>query len=78
MEHILTHVLIEFYEFKKMAVFWVVLCSLIEVYLHFRGACCFCHQGSVSTPIMEAARTSEMLVNLSDFTVQLPGRLTVN
>jgi hypothetical protein len=29
----------------KMAVFWVVApCSLVEVYRHFRGACCFHHQ----------------------------------
>jgi hypothetical protein len=30
----------------KMAVFWVVApCSLVEVYSHFRGACCPHHQG---------------------------------
>jgi hypothetical protein len=30
----------------RMAVFWVVaLCSLVEVYHSFRGACCFHHQG---------------------------------
>jgi hypothetical protein len=28
-----------------MAVFWIVLCSLTEVYRHFRGACCLHHQG---------------------------------
>jgi hypothetical protein len=29
----------------KMAVFWVVtLCSLVEVYRHFRGAYCLHHQ----------------------------------
>jgi hypothetical protein len=31
----------------KMAVFWVaVLCSLVEVYLHFRCTCCLHHQGN--------------------------------
>jgi hypothetical protein len=30
-----------------MAVFWVVApCSLVEVYRHFRGACCLHHQGN--------------------------------
>jgi hypothetical protein len=30
----------------KMAVFWVVApCGLVEVYQHFRGACCLHHQG---------------------------------
>jgi hypothetical protein len=39
----------------KMAVFWVVAqCSLVEVYQHFRV---------LATLIMEAARTSEMLIN---------------
>jgi hypothetical protein len=29
-----------------MAVFWVVVpCSLVEVNQHFRGTCCFHHQG---------------------------------
>jgi hypothetical protein len=43
----------------KMAVFWVVVpCSLVEVYQHFRGACCLHHQGD------EAESTSETtLVN---------------
>jgi hypothetical protein len=42
----------------KMAVFWVVApCSLVEVYQHFRGTCCFQHQGD------EVASTCEMLVN---------------
>jgi hypothetical protein len=41
-----------------MAVFWVVaLCSLVEVYQCFRGPCLH-HQLK-----MEAARTSETLVN---------------
>jgi hypothetical protein len=32
--------------YMKMAVFWVVaLCSLVEVYWHFRGCCCLHHQG---------------------------------
>jgi hypothetical protein len=31
----------------KMTVFWVVApCNLIDVYRHFRGACCLHHQGS--------------------------------
>jgi hypothetical protein len=30
----------------KMAVFWVAApCSLVEVYLRFRGPCCLHHQG---------------------------------
>jgi hypothetical protein len=30
----------------KMIVFWdVVPCSLVEVYLYFRGVCCLYHQG---------------------------------
>jgi hypothetical protein len=41
-----------------MAVFWVVtLCSLVEVYHRFRGPCC------LIALMMEAARTSETLVN---------------
>jgi hypothetical protein len=44
----------------KMTVFWdIAQCSLVEVYRHFKGACCLHHQGM----IMEAAGTSEMLVN---------------
>jgi hypothetical protein len=43
----------------KMAVFWVVaLCSLVEVYKSFGGLCCPHHQ-----VMMEAAKTSETLVN---------------
>jgi hypothetical protein len=46
----------------KMAVFWVVaLCSLLEVYQHFRGPYCLHHQGIAL--MMEAARTSETLIN---------------
>jgi hypothetical protein len=34
----------------KMAVFWVVVPrSLVEVYRRFRGACCFHHQGDVTS-----------------------------
>jgi hypothetical protein len=45
----------------KMAAFWVVaLCSLVEVNQHFRDPCCLHHQGAL---MMEAARTSETLVN---------------
>jgi hypothetical protein len=48
----------------KMAVFWVVtLCILVEVYQHFRVTCCLHHQGSLITLMMEAASTSESLVN---------------
>jgi hypothetical protein len=33
-------------ECMKVIVFWdVVLCSLVEVHWHFRGACCLYHQG---------------------------------
>jgi hypothetical protein len=45
-----------------MAVFWVVApCSLVEVCQRFRGRCCLHHQGDL---MMEAARTSETLVNV--------------
>jgi hypothetical protein len=45
----------------KMAVFWVAApCS--NVYQHFRGACCFHHQGD-STVMMETASTCETSVN---------------
>jgi hypothetical protein len=27
----------------KMAVFWDVVCSVLEGYQHFRGACCLYH-----------------------------------
>jgi hypothetical protein len=44
-----------------MAVFWVVaLCSLVEDYQRFRGTCCLHHQIAL---MMEAAITSEMLIN---------------
>jgi hypothetical protein len=48
-----------------MAVFWVVApCSLVEVYQRFRGTCCLHHQGaSIIALMMEAACTSETLVN---------------
>jgi hypothetical protein len=47
----------------KMAVFWIVApCSLVEVYHRFRGPCCLHYQGLI-TLMMEAPRTSEMLVN---------------
>jgi hypothetical protein len=38
------------YQFQSMktTVFWdIVLCSLVEVYWRFRGACCLHHQGSI-------------------------------
>jgi hypothetical protein len=51
----------------KMAIFWIVaLCSLLEVYHHFRGPCYLHHQGDDdggNALMMEAARTSEILVN---------------
>jgi hypothetical protein len=37
----------------SMAVFWVVaMCSLVEVYQHFRGALCLHHQGDLSSDNM--------------------------
>jgi hypothetical protein len=45
----------------KMAVFWVVApCSLVEVYQRFRGPFCLHYQIAL---MMEAARTSETLLN---------------
>jgi hypothetical protein len=45
----------------KIAVFWVEApCSLVEGYQLFRGPCSIPHQGAL---MMEAARTSETLVN---------------
>jgi hypothetical protein len=49
-----------------MAVFWIVaLCSLVDVYQCFRGPCCLHNQGDrvIIALMMEAARTSETLVN---------------
>jgi hypothetical protein len=49
-----------------MAVFWVVAtCSLVEVYQRFRGPCCLHQEGNdaIIALMMEAARTSETLVN---------------
>jgi hypothetical protein len=54
-----------------MAVLWVVApCSLVEVYQRFRGPCCLHHQGAeydeydlLIALMMEAARTSETMVN---------------
>jgi hypothetical protein len=41
-----------------MAVVWLVaLCSLVEIYQRFRGPCC------LIALMMEAARSSETLVN---------------
>jgi hypothetical protein len=49
--------------YLKMTVFWyVVPCSLVEVYQHFRGACCLHNQGDVAL-MMEAASTPETSVN---------------
>jgi hypothetical protein len=60
----------------EIAVFWFVApCSLVEIYQRFRGPCCLHHQGDESccfhhqgdellfVLMMEAARTSETLVN---------------
>jgi hypothetical protein len=48
---------------ERMAVFWVAVpCSLVEVYQRFRGLCCLHHQGMIALK-MEAARSSETLVN---------------
>jgi hypothetical protein len=48
---------------KKMAVFWgAALCSLVQVYRHFRGASCLPHQGTAL--MMEAASISETSVKL--------------
>jgi hypothetical protein len=50
----------------KMAFFWVLTpCSLAEVYQRFRRPCCLHHQGIHHLALMmEAARTSETLVNI--------------
>jgi hypothetical protein len=46
----------------KLRIFWDVLpCSQLNVDRHFRGVCCLHHQGAL---IMEAARTSETLVDI--------------
>jgi hypothetical protein len=47
----------------KMTVFWVVEpCSLVEVYQRFRGPWCL-QSSRLIALMMEAARTSEKLVN---------------
>jgi hypothetical protein len=53
-----------------MAVFWVVApCSLVEVYRRFRGACCLHHHHHQGIALMmEAAGTSETLVNFHQTT----------
>jgi hypothetical protein len=50
----------------KMAVFWIVApCSLVDIYLRFRGTCCTHHQSCeyarclLIALMMEAASTSE-------------------
>jgi hypothetical protein len=53
----------------RMAVFWVVApYSLVEVYRRFRGACCLHHNGDEAALMMEAASTSETLVNFCQTT----------
>jgi hypothetical protein len=50
----------------KMAVVWVVApCSLVEFYQRFRGPSCLHYQGNdlLIALMMEAARTSETLLN---------------
>jgi hypothetical protein len=55
----------------KMVVFWIVvlLCSLVEVYRRFRGACYLHYQASIIVMIMmEAASTSETSANFYQIT----------
>jgi hypothetical protein len=55
----------------KLTVFWdVVPYSLVEAYRRFRGACCLHHQDSegIISLMMEAASTSETLVNFYQIT----------
>jgi hypothetical protein len=62
---------------SKIAVFWVVApCSLAEVYQRFRYPYCLHHLGdeSLIALMMEAARTSEMLVNF--YQIRLHGATT--
>jgi hypothetical protein len=48
----------------EVAVLWIVApFNLVEVYQRFRGPCCLHHLGELTALIMEAARTSETLVN---------------
>jgi hypothetical protein len=62
----------------KMAVFWVVVpCSLVEVYWHFRGACCLHYQdNSSSSPCWWRQQVHLKLWNmgklLPDYTAQQP------
>jgi hypothetical protein len=64
------------YILLKMAVFWVVPCSMVEAYQRFRGPCCLHHQGdrpvvapcSAIALMMEAARTPETLVDFCQAT----------
>jgi hypothetical protein len=52
----------DFFNFTKMAVFWVVApCSVVEVYQRFTRS--LLHPSSFIALMMEAARTFEMLVN---------------
>jgi hypothetical protein len=55
-----------------MAVFWVVApCSVVEVYQRFRGPCRFHLQfDELIALMMEAARTSETLVNFYQTTLR--------
>jgi hypothetical protein len=47
----------------KLAVFWlhIASCSLVDVYHHFRDACCLCIQGI--SLLMEAANTCKTVMN---------------
>jgi hypothetical protein len=52
----------------KVTVFWdVAPCSLVEVYQHFRGACCLHHQ-DIITLMLEAVTTPETSVNFYQMT----------
>jgi hypothetical protein len=48
---------------KFRFVFWDVLPCKTIVDRRFRGTCCLHHQGIIIALMMEAARTSETLVN---------------
>jgi hypothetical protein len=49
----------------KVTVFWdVALCSVIEEYRRFRGACCFYHQGDDGGIIPENSHLQQLLLSL--------------
>jgi hypothetical protein len=56
----------------KMITFWdTVLCSLVEVDSHFRGAYCLHHQGAL---LIAAVHTSDTAVYLNETTQYYPRR----